>query len=294
MFGYVVPEKPEMKIKEYELYRAYYCGVCKAMGKRLGQLSRLTLTYDAAFLAILLSALSGAALTLRRERCMVHPLKKSLTVNSNHIIGYVSDINLMLAYYNLEDNWRDERSLPAGAGRAALSRAFEKARKRRPEKCALIEQRLKELSLLEAEGVGSMDMAAEPFSKLMEEVLDYPPTAGEDTRRALRWLGYNLGKWLYLLDAYDDLERDIKSGSYNPLIKQFGYGGEEVGAFRARLRDRVEFNLTHALSEISKAYELLQTKSNKGIIENIIYMGMLRKTENILKAGSCENIEKSL
>jgi hypothetical protein len=140
-----------------------------------------------------------------------------------------------------------------------------------------------------------MDMAAEPFAKLMEEVTA-PGRFLKDEKeeKALRWIGYNLGKWIYLLDAYDDLEKDIEKGSYNPLIYQYQYDKGSVLEFRERIRDRVEFNLTYSLNEIARAFELLDVKANKAILENIIYMGMLRKTEKILGTGSCNNIEQSV
>lgn len=295
MFGYILPEKPELKIKEYEMFKAYYCGVCKSIGSRYGLIPRLTLNYDSTFLALLLSSLSGEKVVVKKERCIVHPVHKRHVVRCSRIIDYASDINIILAYYNLKDNWQDERSLPSGAGMAALKSAFNKIRKKYAEKCVIIENRLKELTELEKGKCVSMDRAAEPFAKLMEEITAYPPLCeDEKSEKVLRWIGYNLGKWIYILDAFDDIEENIKGKSYNPLVYQFEYGGENIDAFKCRIRDRVEFNLTFSLNQIAKAYELMDIRSNSGILENIIYMGMLRKTENILEIGSCRKIEKSV
>lgn len=295
MFGYVLPHKAEMKIKEYELFRAYYCGVCKAIGKRCGQIPRLALNYDSTFLAVLLSALSAEAPSLRREACIAHPLNKRHVVKKNKVVDYASDINILLAYYNLKDNWEDERSVLSGAATVLLKRAFGKLRKKYADKCAVIEQRLHELAVLEKEKCASMDHAAEPFAKLMEEIMIYPPLcSNEDAKKVLGWIGYNLGKWIYILDAYDDIEKDIKEKAYNPLVCQFGYSGGSVCDFRNEIKERVEFNLTHTLSQISKAFELLQVRHNSGILENIIYMGMLKKTEHILETGGCSKVEKSV
>jgi hypothetical protein len=295
MFGYIVPEKPEMKIKEYELFRAYYCGVCRSIGRHHGQPGRLMLSNDAAFLAVLLSAAAGERADVKKMRCFVHPLDKRHAVINNPVVDYASDINIMLAYYNLEDNKRDETSLISASALILLKGAFNRLRKKYPGKCAVIEQRLSELIQLEKQKCNSMDIAAEPFAKLTEEVTAYEPLCSDgDTERILRWIGYNLGKWIYLLDACDDLEKDIKNGNYNPFIYQFGYEGQDVDAFRQQIREKAGFTLFYTLNEISRAFELLDIKVNKGILENIIYIGMLRKTENILGIRRCGEIEESV
>lgn len=292
MFGYILPEKPEMKIKEFELFRAYYCGVCKSIGRRYGQLKRLLLNYDSTFLAILIASAAGEQPGVGKERCIAHPVVKRHIVKSSAVIDYASDINVLLAYYNLEDNRRDEGSLTSRAAVVLLRRAHRKLKRKYPGKCDIIESRLAELHRLESEGCSSMDMAAEPFAKLMEEVTAYEPLCSEEkNREVLRWIGYNLGKWIYILDAFDDLEKDIREKNYNPLVNQYKYTNEDIIEFKKRIRERVEFNLTYSLNQIARAYELLKVKTNQGILENIIYMGMLRKTENILGMGRCNKVE---
>ena len=292
MFGYIVPEKPEMKIKEYELFRAYYCGVCKSIGKRHGQLERLTLNYDSTFLAVLLSAVAGERIKVQKMRCVAHPIEKRHIIMENSIIDYASDINILLAYYNLEDKRRDGSALIPVAAMTVMGRAVRKLKRKYADKCSIIEKRLDDLVKLEKAKCASMDMAAEPFARLMEEVTAYEPLCGDEKNETpLRWIGYNLGKWIYLLDAFDDLEKDIKAKNYNPLIYQYEYENNDIIEFKMKIHDKVEFNLTYSLNEIARAFELLDIKANKGILENIIYMGMLRKTEKILGMGSCRKVE---
>lgn len=292
MFGYIVPEKPEMKIKEYELFRAYYCGVCRSIGLRYGQIKRFALNYDSAFLAVLLSSVSGNRIDVRKRHCIVHPVKKRYIVSDDSIIEYASDINILLTYYNLEDKRRDDATVLPAAAMLLFRRSYRRLKKKYHDKCLAIEKRLNELVQLEKAGCDSMDKAAEPFARLMEEVTAFEPLCyNEKNETALRWIGYNLGKWIYLLDAFDDLEKDVKSGNYNPLINQYKYDNKDIIQFRSKIHDRVEFNLTYSLNEIARAFELLDIKSNKGILENIIYMGMLRKTEKILGMGSCSKVE---
>lgn len=292
MFGYIMPEKPELKIKEFDVYKAYYCGICKSMGKRYGQLPRMTLTYDAAFMAMLFCSLAGVQTKLVRERCIVHPLKKSF-VNYNEIMDYCSDINIILAYNNIKDKWLDDRSKIALTGLVTMKKVYKKLMGKYPEKCAIINQRLEELAMLEKAGCASIDAAAEPFAKLMEEVMDFDRLEA-DSRKALRWMGYNLGKWIYIIDAFDDLEEDVKNSSFNPLISHFKYNGQDICKFKGEIREQVEFILLYCLGEASKAYELLDKKENKGILENILYMGMLSKTDKILCQRSCVKGEESI
>lgn len=295
MFGYIVPEKPEMKIKEYELFKAHYCGVCKSIGKRYGQFGRLTLNYDSTFLAIILSAISGECFSIKKLRCLAHPSEKKHVIVDNKIIDYASDMNIILAYYSFKDKRADGDMYASAAAMTFLRRAFRKARSIHSDKCALIEKRLDDLVLLENERCSSMDAAAEPFAKLMEEVVCYEPLCeDEKNKKILSWLGYNLGKWIYILDAYDDIEKDIKKANYNPLLYQYKYDGQDINQFKEEIRDKVEFNLTFSLNQISGAFELLEVKLNKEIIENIIYLGMLRRTEKILKTGGLEDVEKSI
>lgn len=295
MFGYIVPEKPEMKIKEYELFRAYYCGVCRSIGKRHGQFKRLTLSYDSAFLAVLLTAIADERVNIEKKRCMAHPLAKRHMAAGSGVVDYASDINILLAYYNLKDKRRDGGKIIPAAAMAALHRVFLKLRKRYDRKCGIMENRLNELISLEKEKCASMDKAAEPFARLMEEVTAYEPLCSDEkNEQKLRWIGYNLGKWIYLIDAFDDIEEDITEGNYNPLIYQYGYESGSVAEFKRQIQKNVEFNLTYSLNEIAKAYELFNIKINSGILENIIYMGMLRKTENILGIRSCNKIGKSV
>ncbi|HHV98163.1 MAG TPA: hypothetical protein GXX36_01090 [Clostridiaceae bacterium] len=295
MFGYVLPEKSELKIREYETFRAFYCGICKSMGRRYGQLSRLTLNYDSVFLAILLSSIADEIPEIKRERCIAHPMKKKFKVTKSDIVDYASDINLILAYYKLKDNWRDERNLLSGGAILLLKSAHEKLKKKYSKKCAIIEDKLKELTELETSKCNSMDRAAEPFARIMEEVFCFEPLCdSKEIEKQLRVIGYNIGKWIYILDAYDDIEADIRNNSYNVFIYQFGVNKDNLQDYKPSMRDRIDFNLTYALGEISKACKQLGLKINSGIIENIVYLGMLRKMEHILKAGSCKKVEESI
>jgi hypothetical protein len=294
LFGYITPEKPELKIKEYETYRAYYCGICKSIKDRHGNIPRLSLTYDSAFLALLLSSISDEGIEIKVENCIAHPIKKRKIARNSRILNYVADINIILAYLNLADKWKDDRSTISLAGMAALKGSYKKLNKQYPEKSEVILSRLRELAALEDERCPSMDQAAEPFAKLMEEVFTYEPLCRDEAVcQIFKWIGYNLGKWIYMIDAFHDLEDDIRKKSYNPLIHQYNYNNDDITEFKLRLKKDVEFNLIYSLNQMAKAYQHLDVKHDSGIVENIIYMGMLRKTETVLGCGG-KCVEKSV
>lgn len=293
MFGYITPDKPDLKIWEFEVFRGYYCGVCKTMAKQAGHRGRIVLTYDCAFLALLLDSLKKAPISGKKRRCIVHPLRKRYIVDNISAVEYASDINILLAYYNLKDKWQDERNLLGPAGMAVLKKGQKRVKKKHPDLVKGVEEELENLQKLEQQNCGSIDEVSEPFARLMQNIFLSAYDSGS-VGKVLGWVGYNLGKWIYLLDAYDDIEDNINSGSYNPLIVQFKYDKNEgVQLFRERIKEKIEFVLVYSLSEVEKAFSLLDIQKNKSILENIIYRGLLLKTRNVLQMGAgCH--EKSL
>lgn len=291
MFGYVEPDKPELKIRDFELFRGYYCGVCKSMGKRYGQVSRFSLNYDLAFLAVLLDSINGEKYDVRIERCIAHPIKKRCVVRNNRFVDYAADMNIVLTYYNLKDKWSDEKNLLGAFGSAVFRGALKKVAKRHRAITERIESLLGELDRLEKEKCSSLDEAAEPFANIMREIFQCPCVESDDSRKVLGWLGYNMGKWIYILDAWDDMEQDARSGSYNPILAQFQYDGGDLGEFKAKIKERLDFSLTYSLSECEKAYALLGAVKSTGVLDNIFYSGLIMKTDKVLQ-GRCRKDEK--
>lgn len=289
MQGYVVAEKAELKMYEYEIYSAYYCGICKSIGRRYGQIPRLALDYDAVFLALLLSAIMDEELTIQKEHCFVHPMKKKNIMRNSAAIDYAADAMLLLAYYKLKDDYSDEGNLFAGFGQVIAKPMLHNLFQSESKRCQKIETLLALLSDLEKQNCANYDQAAEPFAKLMENIFsENKLVAKESDRLVLKQIGYHLGKWIYLIDALDDLEKDAKNGTYNPLFLRFSFEkeNESLLEFKNRISKQVEFNLLQYLSEISKAFALLEIKQNKGILENIIYLGLLRQTDKVLQKGN--------
>ena len=321
MLGYVKIEKGELKVREYEVYTGYYCGVCKSIGRRYGQLPRMVLSYDAAFLAILLASLSDESDTPVQEHCIAHPVIKKKTVIRNRAIDYAGDVMLILAWYKLADDAADEGKVYAKPVMLMMKRIFRRLNSLYPELCSSVKCHLSALSALEREKCASIDMAAEAFSKIMEDIFteglqavygSEPPqqtspgadrsdpgisgasgmqnrpcgfaSPGSDTRELLARAGYHLGKWVYMIDAVDDIEENIESGAYNPLLFRFKFdaANETADEFRARIEPDLRFNLYHYLAMLSRCTDSLDIRKNAGIIENVIYFGLNRKTEEII------------
>jgi hypothetical protein len=291
-------------MKEYELFRAYYCGVCKSMGRSFGPISRFALSYEAVFLGLLLSAVNKEKSEMKREVCFANPFKKKWIVKHNKYVDFAADINVILTYYKLIDNWKDEKHLPSYAAKLMFGNGYNKAAKSNSTTDSIIKNALEKQSRLEQEKCSSIDAAAEPTAEMIRDILLVGcKESDKSVQRAMEWLGYNIGKWIYTIDAFDDIEKDIKNESYNPLLLQYHYKGQPLAEFKSSIKPDIERDLIYTLSQAANTIELLDME-NKGIIENIVYLGMNSKTNNIL-CGDCSqcnlhaskgvgNYEKSL
>ncbi len=285
MFGYIKPDKPEMKIREFELFRAYYCGLCKCISARYSQAARLALSYDCTFLGLLLSSLDGKDKSIQPGYCITKPFRKIPVMTRSDIMEYAAGANVLLAYHNLVDDIRDKRPKSLVAI-PALYPAYRKARRKYPRLDRCIRNSLKELRDLEENRCDSIDTASRPFSELLAEVVaGFDGLDGQDRQRLER-LGYNTGKWLYTIDALDDLEEDMKRGCYNPLALQYLGGSKAYESAIDEIRDQVGFVLRYSLKQVCEAYESLEINRNKPLLDNIIYGGMYKKTDQVLNKGA--------
>lgn len=263
VFGNVTIDKMELKFKEYYSYKGYYCGLCKCLKTKFSNKSRMTLNYDMTFLILLLSSLYEPENKVYNERCIVHPSKKQ-TIIQNEITEYAASINIILSYYNLIDNWEDEKDYKSLALSKILKKEFNKSSSELIEKAEKIKRYLKDMSELEKINVNDIDAVSNVFGHLMEEIILYKKDVWEET---LRKVGFFLGKYIYLLDAYEDMEKDKKNKSYNPFnnIKS-----QNVDEYANSL-------LILNLSFLSEEIEKLPLLQDKGIIDNIIYSGIQGK-----------------
>ena len=265
MFGYVNVCRDELKVKELKLFNAYYCGLCKRQGKLCGGASRLILSYDFTVLALLLDSMEDTPPDIYAGRCMLHPLKKRPIVTNSESMDYCAKMSGALAYYKALDDWRDE-GLSIKNAALSLKPVVKKIKKQYGDKLCNIEKYLSEIAEAEKRGEKQIDIPAGAFGRLMAQL--FCPDEKED--RALSEFGYNIGRWIYVMDAIDDFEKDSKKGRYNPFSSV-----EEIKAQTEAV--------WHNLSAAAAAYELLDIKRNKSILDNIVYIGLKNATEKVLK-----------
>ena len=298
MLGYVKIDKGELKVREYDAYTGYYCGVCKSIGKRYGQLPRMVLSYDAAFLGVLLGALSDAPDEPRWEHCIAHHMQRKPIIR-NDAVDYAADVMLILAWYKLADDVNDDHKLSAKLAMGAFGNVHRKLKVAYPDLCSQIESLLQELTRLENEKCDSLDMVADSFAKIMEIIFKTGVTNlyGEDapTAETAGRIGYHMGKWIYLVDAIDDIEENLESGTYNPLFYRFKYdsNSENAQSFKERIKDSLSFNLFQYLAVISQLLEKMHFKKHEGIIDNIIYFGLNHQTRLMIDGPNATTGTKS-
>ena len=264
MFGYVVINKPELKIKDYERYQSFYCGLCRSLKRRYGKIGTLTLSYDLTLAAILLTALYEPETVTATFRCVSHPLTKH-TALTNRFTDYAADMNLLMAYEKALDDVKDEGKLRSRLLAAMLKPKAEKVAALYPQKAAAIKWELVQLSAAEQRGETDIDTVSGCFGRIMAEVFAVDePLWTEDLRR----FGFFLGKFIYLLDAYDDLSADLKNGCYNPLAEK-----KEHPDFHRETEDLLEL----MMSEAARSFERLPILQDTEILRNIIYGGVWLK-----------------
>lgn len=283
MFGYVNIFKDELKIKDYTLFRAFYCGLCKSIGRRGSHIARLGLSYDMTFLALVLAGIDEEELCTAPKRCMVHLHRKHAEITDNRAVDYSADMSVMLAYLKLYDDWLDEHSIKALLGMLFYKGAVRKVKKRYSGEYEKILDLLKKLSEFEKAKSGNIDEVADCFAKILGLLFTPSFVTDENTRRTLEWLGYNIGRWIYIVDAFNDIKKDIKKKSYNPFVVQYGINEENACEIIGKIAADTSFSLDIALSEAANSYELLKIYHNDSILRNIIYIGLREKQDLIIK-----------
>lgn len=258
-------------MREYEAFRAAYCGLCHTLAQEFGLRARFVLNYDFTFLALLLA--SGEEKTaFCMRRCPASPLKKRACSTGGEHFRMAAGYSVILAYWKQRDAIADStffRGLPARGAAFLLKRAYRRARRVFGEFDGLVRDRLSELSELERAGSDSIDLTADKFACILKSAA--LSGADGDARRVLEQLLYHTGRWIYLIDALDDLERDQTSGSYNPLARRFRLSGGRLYEEDAQYLDAT---LRHSESLVAAAFELMPKGAWSGVLENIVYIGL--------------------
>lgn len=278
MFGYVRPFRPELKCKDYDLYTATYCGLCRCLRRRYGLIAPMFLNFDFTFLALLLWE-PEETFTPCRGRCHGNPLRKVPMCPNSPALELAADESVVLAWWKLQDSVRDDGffgGLPARALSAVLGPAYRKAARRCPDFDRTVRSCLEELAALERENCPSLDRTADTFARLLQAAAPCDGKRG----RVLSQLLYHLGRWIYLADARDDLEED--KHRYNPVAARYGPVGDD-GALRLTMDNSLEL--------VGAALQLGEFGCRQALLENIVYLG-LPLVERAVFDGSWKEIKK--
>ena len=279
MFGYVKPDTPYLYMKDDTLYKALYCGVCKSIGKCSGTCARFTLTYDCAFLSAVIHNLLGCDVVIKREHCIAHPITKRPIAKPDEISISIGALNVILAYFKVVDDINDN-----GRGRIAklfLSRAFKRAKKREPDLERIVRENYVKLFELEKAGEDSIDRIADPFANLLAELSN--ELLKDKASDASFQFFYNFGKWIYLIDALDDYDKDVKKGNYNPFYA--AYKSKSYDDLKAEKGEEVSFIMSATLAGIEESFNGLKFAFNADLIRNVSLRGTVETTKKVLLKG---------
>lgn len=262
MYGYIRAYKPEMKFREYDTYHACYCGLCDALQQRYGSLARWTLSYDMTFLILLLTGLYEPEEEKVEGRCLAHPLRKQMHLKSE-ISAYAADMSILLYQEKCMDDWLDERKVTRRAAAGILQHGFRHVQEKYPKKAEYVLAQLEQLHIYEKKNESNPELPAGCFGSILAELFVWKK---DEWEQSLRHVGFYLGKYIYLLDAYDDLAHDQKKGCYNPLLIR----SKEDADFHQNCEQILQMMMASCASE----FERLPILKYADILRNILYAGV--------------------
>lgn len=285
MFGYIYVNEQELKLREYTAYRSFYCGLCRNLHQRYGRTAQMMLNYDLTFLALLMTGLYEPDTNREEHRCIVHPVKKHPAV-SNEAIDYAADMCVLLSYQKLRDDWEDEHRQTRRAAAALLKSAYKKVSGKYPRQTKAIEKNIRLLHEAERKNSQDIDYVAGLTGHFLAELFIWKDDVWKEE---LGTMGFYLGKFIYLMDALEDIEQDRKSGNYNIFAK---YGT----VWGTPYEKKIHAILTDMMIQASRAFERLPVLENAEILRNILYSGVWCKyasLKSMAESGSRKNRKKN-
>ena len=270
MFGYINVNRKELSEENQSIYQSYYCGLCQSLKQHFGAKGQVLLNYDMTFLVVLLTGLYEKENRRESFICALHPTKKR-TALMNEITDYAAAMNVLLAYHNLVDDWKDDHNYTKRTMAGVLKKSYDIAAKEYPRQVKALEEYLEKLEKFEKAEEHNIDLVAGLTGEMLGELFAWKQ---DEWYGELKTLGFYMGKFIYLMDAYEDLDKDEKKGSYNPLI----YLKKENGPdFETLCR----LMMTCMISECAKSFERLPILLHAEILRNILYSGVWSKYEYI-------------
>lgn len=284
MFGYIAIDKSKLEAKEIGLYQTFMCGLCLSTKKLYGNYPRNFVNYDINFLNVLLHSFLQKDVEITYGKCVSSPFKKRSFLKTDEITDRLSSANVLLTYFNVLDDTLDEKSFLKKALLKSLKKAYNKAKSNEREMESSISQlyfKLREEENAKDKADSNLDKVCHNFASLTQKVVTM--ATGEKSEK-LENLTYNLGKWVYLIDALDDIDKDIKHKSYNPLLSYFGRE-ESKAVFLSRHGEELNFVFYTALNSIAESYNDLNLTKYACLLNNVIYHQIRDKTKLLL----CQN-----
>ncbi len=266
MFGYVAANQAALTPAEEGRYREVYCGLCRSLCQKHGPLARFMLSYDMAFLVLLLDSLYEPECARCAQACLMHPIKPRRCARSP-FTDYAADMTVALAYHKCLDDWRDDRN-PFRLAQARLIRGrYHSVAAQWPGKCSAIEGALADLKALEQSGRTDADAAAACFGRLMGELFS---TRDDEWAERLRRVGDALGRFVYMMDAWEDMPADTRRGRFNPLAPMRGQADYEA---------QCKETLTMLAGLCAREFEKLPLERDLSLLRNILYSGVWTRYE---------------
>ncbi len=276
MFGYINPDRPYLFIKDETLYKALYCGVCRAISKECGQTARTALTYDMAFMSALVHNILGEDVKIVRRRCPVHPLRRRPMADADEVTRMLACANTALAYFKFDDDRRDKEA--RGVLRFLYKKGYKRVLKAHPQMTDIIKRQTDAQAELEKAGCSSIDMACEPTAQMMRELSEY--VLGNKATEHTSKLMYAIGKWIYLADALDDYNKDVKKGRYNVLY--LNYGQKTLQEAVKKGEGELVFIFDSLFADMRTCLAQIKFKFNHDLTDNIILRGIPIKTRALM------------
>lgn len=287
MFGYILPDKPNMYMKDYALYRAFYCGLCHQIGRCQGQCMRLAVNYDVTFLAILMHGLTEELLPMRRQACVLNPFRRKMVVAETPMLRTIAYLNALLVDFKCRDDIQDGTRHGRRSLRRLITSKVRAARRRLPEVAAVLDAAFERQCRVEADSPTSWHVAAEPFADAVQDIVRL--VAGPQYTPELGMIGYLLGQYIYLLDAIDDYDSDIRRHQYNPLVLYYGYATKDE---LIRTAADELFGYVHQMVAVVKEnYQRIPIFATEGIVTNTLWMGLSARAEQVIKENvKCQKL----
>lgn len=280
MFGYISPDAPYLFKKDETLYKALYCGLCKSIGAGCGQTARTALQYDMAFASALVHNIRGEDVKINRARCAIHWFKRRPIAAVDETTIALGCVNTALAYFKLCDDKADGEA--RGALRHLYKKGYKRVVKRHPQLAEIVSAQMRAQTELEKAGCAVIDQACEPTAAMMRDISDY--LLGEYSTPHTQKLFYNLGKWVYLIDALDDYDKDVKKGRYNVLYNVYGEGCKAQAVKKGEKELVFIFDMLFA--QLRESIANIKFRFNHDLTDNIILRGIPVKTKAVFY-GEC-------